>query len=90
MPRYFMHLRDGTDELLDPDGREFPSLDALREAVLSTARDLICGDVVKGLIDLRYRIDAEDGQGAVVCTLPFAQAVNIIPAEASLASAREA
>jgi hypothetical protein len=36
-----MNLRDGTDELLDPDGREFESLDALRKAVLNTARDLM-------------------------------------------------
>jgi hypothetical protein len=32
-----------------------------------------------GVIDLRYRIDAEDGGGKVVYTLPFKQAVNIIP-----------
>ena len=80
MSRYFMHLRDGTEELLDPDGREFPSLAALRDAVLITARDLLMADVRDGLLDLRFRIDAEDEGGAIVYTLPFSHAVNIIPA----------
>jgi hypothetical protein len=80
MARYFMHLRDGTEELLDRDGREFPSLAALRDAVLYTARDLLTGDVRDGLLDLRFRIDAEDDAGTIVYTLPFSHAVNIIPA----------
>jgi hypothetical protein len=32
-----------------------------------------------GLIDFRFRIDAEDGDGVMVYTLPFKHAVNIIP-----------
>ena len=79
MALYFMHLRDGTEELLDPDGREFPSLAALRDAVLFTARDLLMGDVRDGLMDLRFRIDAEDDAGSIIYTLPFRHAVNIIP-----------
>lgn len=79
MSRYFMHLRDGTDELLDPDGRDYPDLESLRAAVVFSARDLITGDVRNGVVDLRYRIDAEDEQGNLVYTLPFKHAVNIIP-----------
>jgi hypothetical protein len=79
MALYFMNLRDGTQELLDPDGVEYESLDALRKAVLNTARDLMSGDIVSGLIDLRFRIDAEDADGVIVYTLPFSHAVNIIP-----------
>jgi hypothetical protein len=74
-----MHLRDGTEELLDPEGREFPSLVALRNAVLFTARDLLSGDMRKGVMDLRFRIDAEDEGGKIVHTMPFKHAVNIIP-----------
>jgi hypothetical protein len=79
MARYFMHLRDGTEELLDPEGKEFPSLGALRDAVLLTARDLLMGDVRNGIMDLRFRIDAEDEGGRIVHTMPFKHAVNIIP-----------
>ena len=79
MTKYFMNLRDGTHELLDPEGMDYPSLDALRKAVLLTARDLMRGDLVDGVLDLRFRIDAEDTSGMIVYTLPFKHAVNIIP-----------
>jgi hypothetical protein len=79
MSRYFMHLRDGTEELLDPEGIEYDSLDQLRSAVLVAVRDLMAGDMRKGVLDLRFRIDAEDAQGTIVYTLPFKHAVAIIP-----------
>jgi hypothetical protein len=77
--RYFMNLRDGTEELLDPDGVEHASLEALRKAVLVAVRDLMSGDMRDGVIDFRFRIDAEDEDGVIVYSLPFKHAVNIIP-----------
>jgi hypothetical protein len=74
-----MHLRDGTDELLDPEGIEHVSMDALRTAVMNTVRDLMAGDIHDGVLDFRFRIDAEDAHGTIVYTLPFKHAVNIIP-----------
>lgn len=79
MARYFMHLRDGTNELLDPEGREFPTLEALRNEVLYTARDLLAGDVRNGLVDFRFRIDVHDEAGEIVYSLPFKHALSIIP-----------
>ena len=79
MAKYFMNLRDGTSELLDPDGVGYESLDALRKAVLATVRDLMCGDMVGGVLDFRFRVDAEDSDGVIVYTLPFKHAVSIIP-----------
>jgi hypothetical protein len=77
MARYYLHLRDGHDELLDPDGIEYPDMDALRQGVLTTARDLIAGDVQEGEIDFRSRLDAEDEAGRVVHTLELEDAVTI-------------
>jgi hypothetical protein len=79
MTRYFMHLRDGTDELLDPEGIEYGSLEALRTAVLDTVRDLMAVDMRNGVLDFRFRIDAEDVHGTIVYSLPFKHALNIIP-----------
>lgn len=78
MAKYFMHLRNGIDELLDPEGREFATLDALRSGVLHSALDLMAGDVQQGRIDLRYWIDAHDEKGTIVFSLPFKDAVKII------------
>jgi hypothetical protein len=77
--RYFLHLRDGSDEVLDPEGVQFRDMDSLRLAVMKNARDTIAGDVQNGLVDLRYRIDAENEAGQVVYSLPFKHAVNVIP-----------
>lgn len=66
------------DELLDPEGREFATLDALRIGVRDAALDLISGDVQHGRIDLSYWIDAHDEEGAIVFSLPFKDAVKII------------
>ena len=84
MARYFMHLRDGSEELLDPEGIEFNSLDDLRRAVMHTARDLIKGDVERGVLDLRFRVDAEDDAGEIVYSLPFKHAISIIPEKQAL------
>jgi hypothetical protein len=79
MTRYFLHLRDGTDLALDEEGADYRDLAALRATMLASARDIISGDVkTAGKIDLRLRIDAEDHAGAVVDSLPFAEAVSVV------------
>jgi len=76
MPRYFMHLRDGTDVVLDPEGVEMPA-EAVVGAALFAARDCIAGDVRDGKIDLHCRIDVHDERGKLVHSLPFADAVEL-------------
>jgi hypothetical protein len=82
MPRYFLQLRDHTEETLDPEGSELETVDALKAYLLTVVRDLISADVKNGVIDLRFRVDAEDVDGAIIHTLPFGQSVNIITEEA--------
>lgn len=77
MARYFMHLRDGSDGLLDPDGIEMP-VDAIADRTLACARDCMAGDVAEGRLDLRYHIDVHDEDDKVVHTLSFADAIEII------------
>lgn len=79
MPLYFLHLRDGTEELLDEEGVEYATLDLMRKAVMETVRDLMKGDLDRGVLDLRFRVDAEDAAGRAIYTLPFRHAVSIIP-----------
>jgi hypothetical protein len=79
MPRYFMHLRDGTDEVPDPEGVDMP-LEAVSRAALMDARSCIAEDARAGRIYLGYRIDVHDEEGTVVHSLSFADAVEIVPA----------
>ena len=72
MGLYYLHLRDGTDLNLEPEGVEFADLDSIRKAVHLGARDIIANDVKSdGLVDLRQRIDAEDEAGTVVYSPAF-------------------
>jgi hypothetical protein len=79
MPRFYMQLRDGTEQILDPEGLEYADMDALKKKVLIAVRDLMAGDITGGIVDLRFRIDVEDREGAIVYTLGFKEAVTIIP-----------
>src|ERR671912_1815805 len=71
MARYYMQLRDGTDHLLHPDGIEYADLDELKKKVLIAVHGLMSEDIKGGLVDLRFRIDAEDRKGIIVYTLGF-------------------
>ncbi|WP_374468926.1 hypothetical protein [Phenylobacterium sp.] len=77
MPHYFLHLRDGADEVLDPEGSTFPTFAKLVEAVRAAARELIAHGALCGEIDFGYRIDAESEGGIVVHTLSFRDAVRM-------------
>ncbi len=74
MARYFFHLRDHDSTLLDDEGVELADLAAVQRAALDAARDTLSHDIRAGFIDLRFRIDVEGEDGAVVHTLPFEKA----------------
>ena len=79
MPCYFFHLRDHIDEILDEEGFELADLNAVKVRALHEARAIMGSDVLIGILDLRYRIDVEDGSGKVLYSMPFQHAVQIIP-----------
>lgn len=78
MPRFFFHLRDGTEQLLDPDGQIMPR-ENVADAALAQARDCIAGDVLNGRMVLHYRIEVHDEADRMVHTLDFSDAVQVLP-----------
>lgn len=82
MPLFFFHLRDGVDQVIDPDGMNLP-FEKIESVALLQARDCMAGDVKSGCLDLTYRIDVQDADGGIVFTLAFADAVTIKPPRAS-------
>jgi hypothetical protein len=80
LPLYFFHLRDGEDVLLDPEGRDLDGIEAIAKAALADARSIVSEDALRGQIELHQRIDVEDNSGAIVHSLPFAEAVKIVRA----------
>jgi hypothetical protein len=80
MPRYFLHLRDGRGEILDPEGADYNTHEDLESAVLKGARELIAADVLDGEVKLDQRIDAEDVVGQIIHSLHFSEAVTFTTA----------
>ena len=78
MARYFLHLKDSTDVVLDPEGLELAA-DAVPQAALRAARDCIAGDVKAGRLDLHYRIEVFSRSGELVHCLRFEDAVEVLP-----------
>jgi hypothetical protein len=79
--RYFFHLVDGTDTILDPEGVLIEH-GKIAENALVQARSIIAGGVINGEIDLHMRIEVKDENDALVLRLPFDQAVRVIPPSA--------
>lgn len=77
MARYHFHAHDHSGLVKDEEGQDLPGLDAARQMALRSARAIMGEDVKEGCLDLRGRIDVADGDGQVVFTLPFHDALSI-------------
>jgi len=81
MARYYFHLRDGEDVLLDPEGRELNHPGAYEQMALNEARAILSDEARGGRMVLGQRIDVEDEAGDLVHRLRFADAIEIVPAD---------
>jgi len=77
MAKFYFHLRNHTNQLLDPEGVECANADAGATKALEAARDIIAGDARAGLIDMSYRIDVEDTSDRIIHSIEFEDAVSI-------------
>ena len=75
MARYFFHLCDGQDVLMDPDGREIIDASDIPSIALKEARVCISEDVLEGRIHLEQTIEVRDRNGRLVHSIHFRDAV---------------
>lgn len=76
MPHFRFHVLNDIDAP-DEEGQELPSLAAAHLRAIDYARDLASAAVRQGQLDLRHRIDIEDGEGKVLLTVTFGEAVDL-------------
>ena len=77
MPLYFLHVRDGADLLLDPDGSNLPNLAAARTEAIESARELISAAVLTGSpLGLQRSFQIDDADGVTLLNVPFSEAIN--------------
>jgi hypothetical protein len=78
LSKYFFHLRDGVDLVLDEEGRECDGLDAAVILALQDARSILSEEVQGGVIDLDRHLDVETADGVIAHRLEFRDAVRIV------------
>jgi hypothetical protein len=76
VPNYRFHVVNDIDSP-DDEGLELANLAAAHLKAIDFARDLAAAAVRQGRLDLKHRIDVEDGQGEVLLTVTFADAVAV-------------
>ena len=80
MPRYFFDLYNDITAL-DDEGRELPDLESAKNNASKEAREMVEASVHDhGRVDLRHRIELRNDAGAVVHTVHFEDAVNVVRA----------
>jgi uncharacterized RmlC-like cupin family protein len=77
MPRYFFSLFDDIDTL-DDEGLEIPDREAAETAGLTYARAIAAEQVGRGRLTLSHRIEVADATGAVLKTIRFGDAVEVL------------
>ena len=76
MPRYFLHVKDRSSLLEDPDGQEFADVAAAKEEAAASARDLMAECLRAGSpLGLHREVIIEDERGASVASVAFAEAL---------------
>ena len=78
LARYYFHLRDHKDRLLDPQGQLVDEPELLPQIALAEARAIISADALQGEINLDQRLEIEDEDGRIVHMLRFGDAVQIV------------
>jgi hypothetical protein len=75
--RYYFHLTDGHEALIDPDGRDLEDAGQIPVLALQEARAMIAQDVLVGRIFLNQYIEVRDEDGKLIHQLAFKDAVTI-------------
>ena len=76
MPRYYLHIVDGR-MVRDEEGQEFPGLEEARTEAIASARSIMREALWEGRLPLNECIQIADGNGTILETVPFREAITI-------------
>ena len=79
MPLYYFHVRGDGIEILDPEGCECPDVQAAHREALAGARSILSEELKDGRLAVDERIDIEDEQGRLLCSVKFGEAIALPP-----------
>lgn len=80
MARYYFNVINGDGVANDEEGDELPDLDAARDHAIVGIRSILSEELrLRGLIDLKGRIEVAGMEGTVSLVVPYREAVKVIP-----------
>lgn len=77
MPRFHLHLINGSGITRDHEGLDLPDIAAARHEALSAIRSILKDELSHGRLDLGGRISIDDDSGNFLLEVSFAEAVDI-------------
>ena len=73
MSRWYLHVHDGTTAFPDPDGGEFPDIEAAREEALVTAREVLIDGIRIGQDRSSWRVEVASESGKPLLMVLFSE-----------------
>jgi len=68
----YIHIINDTERVVDPDGQEFPDLEAAAQEANQVARDLIAQELLNGRsVPFSWRVQIAEGDDTVQQTIKF-------------------
>jgi hypothetical protein len=77
MARFFFHIRNGADFVEDPDGGDFPDLEAARAESLLSARELLAEWILAGALIHHPQFELSNAAGHVLAVVPVRDALRL-------------
>jgi hypothetical protein len=77
MPRFFLHVCNGSGFTEDETGQEYADLREARDAAIDGIRDLMSAELKQGQINIASYIEIEDEDRRLMGTVTFTEAVQI-------------
>jgi hypothetical protein len=71
MPRFFLHIRNGEEFIVDPDGSELPDLAAAKALAILGAREILAENLVSGETLDGQQIEIYDEKDTLLEIIPF-------------------
>ena len=86
MPRFYLHVCNGSGFVEDEEGLELPGPEAARDAAIKGLRDIMAGEMQKGEIHAGSYIEVEDEDRRLLTTVFFREAVRVTSGPAARAA----
>ena len=77
MPTFFFHLREPNAFVHDDEGLHLPDAEAARALAVREAREMAGADAKTGRLCLACAIEVADEAGHLVCSVSFADVVDV-------------